>query len=81
MRVIELIFVLLAILAHLATNVNSKVVRNRIWVEARAPVISQHNRGSHHGHRRHHSRPITQAYTSSKMTIKEHHHKKPTPQT
>jgi len=81
MRVIELIFVLLAILAHLATNVNSKVVRNRIWVEARAPVISQHNRGSHHGHRRHHSRPITQAYTSSKMTIQEHHHKKPTPQT
>lgn len=76
MRVIELIFVFVIVLA---TNVNSRVVRNRIWVEARAPVISRHN-----GHMRHHTRPITQAFTHmnlrtspTKMTIE---HKKPTKQ-
>ena len=74
MRVIELILVFIIVLA---TNVNSRMVRNRIWVEARAPVISRH----HNGHRRHHNRPIAQAFTHmnlrtpTKITVE---HKKPT---
>ena len=72
MRVIELILVFVIVLA---TNVNSRMVRNRIWVEARAPVTSRHT-----GHRRHHNRPIAQAFThmnlrtSPTLTVE---HKKP----
>lgn len=76
MRVIELILVLVIVLV---TNVNSRMVRNRIWVEARAPVISRHN-----GYRRHHTRPIAQAFTHMNLRISPtkmtDEHKKPTKQ-
>ena len=87
MRVIELIFVLVAIIAHLAPSVNSKVVRNRIWVEARAPTVNSRHHTGHHRARQHHNRPLTQAYTHNLRTLslqptknilqQEHHHKKP----
>ena len=78
MRVTELLFALITVLAHIATY-DALVVRNRHWVEqATAPLITKH-RGHHM--ETYHNKPITQAFTHmnlraspTKMTTE---HKKP----